>query len=69
MRRGMHPTAAARDAVRRVHAGAGAFQGALVALDAAGRHGGAALGWTFHYSAKSGSGAVVVIEVPPMKLA
>jgi hypothetical protein len=29
----------------------------------------ATLCWTFHYSAKNASGAAVVIEVPPMKLA
>ena len=68
MRRGMAPTAAAEDAVRRIVRGAGHFQGALLALNATGGHGGAALGWTFHYSVASAStsGHVQVIEVPPV---
>jgi N4-(beta-N-acetylglucosaminyl)-L-asparaginase len=69
MRQGMSPTAAAEDAMWRIYSGAGMFQGALLALDAAGRHGGAAAGWTFHYSVASGDsgGTVNVVEVRAMQ--
>ena len=66
----MHPTAAARDAMRRIYDGAGCFQGALVAMDASGHHGGAAVGWVFHYSvaAQENEGNVTVLEVQPMHI-
>ena len=56
--------------MRRIHRGAGNFQGALVTLAADGTHGGAGLGWVFHYSvaSKETRGQVRVIEVSPMHL-
>ena len=69
MRAGMSATEAAEDAMRRILRGAGAFQGALVTLAADGGHGGAAVGWLFHYSVASPAtgGAVEVLAVPPLE--
>lgn len=68
MRQGMTATGAAEDALRRILSRAGPFQGALVTLSEGGGHGGAAVGWTFHYSVAAAvtGGAVQVVEVPPL---
>jgi hypothetical protein len=70
MRHGMNATEAAEEAMRHIHSGAGPFQGALVTLKADGDHGGAAMGWIFHYSVVSDQtgGKVQVVEVPPLQL-
>jgi hypothetical protein len=70
MRQGMTATKAAEDALRRILTHAGQFQGALVTLSDGGGHGGAAVGWTFHYSvaAATTGGAVQVVEVPPLNV-
>jgi hypothetical protein len=70
MRNGKSATEAAEEAMRHIHKGAGPFQGALVTLKADGDHGGAALGWVFHYSVASHetNGEVRVVEVQPLQL-
>jgi len=69
MRRGMSPTEAAEDAVRRIARRVPTYIGAVVAVDAAGRHGAAAHGWEFRYSvASAGSGGQVeVVVVQPVE--
>lgn len=71
MRRGMAPQAAAEDVILRIARRAPGFVGAVVAVSADGRHGGAAHGWTFRYSVAGGGegGGVRVVEVPPLDAA
>jgi hypothetical protein len=54
--------------MRRIMAHAPEFQGALVVLDAHGRHGAAAFGWVFHYTVISqhSGGDAEVHEVQPL---
>eukprot|EP00892_Ulva_mutabilis_P006099 jgi/Ulvmu1/3861/UM018_0080.1 len=68
MRQGMAPTAAAEDAMQRILDVVPKFQGALVTMNATGGHGGAAVGWVFHYAvADAAAGGVPeVLEVLPM---
>lgn len=68
MRLGMTPTAAAEDAMSRILAVVPDFQGALVAMNATGSHGGAAVGWVFHYAVadRSTRGEPAVLQVLPM---
>ena len=55
LRRGMDPTAAAEDAVRRMVKKYPDVASGLVVVDREGRHGGAASGWTFTYSYRGGN--------------
>lgn len=68
MRLGMAPSAAAEDAMQRILDVVPKFQGALVAMNASGGHGGAAVGWVFHYAVADAAtaGAPEVLEVLPM---
>lgn len=54
LRRGMGPTEAAEDAVRRMVRKYPDVSSGLVVVDKEGRHGGAASGWTFTYSYRGG---------------
>lgn len=68
MRRGLSPTAAAEDAVRRIAHRVPGFVGAVVAVSKDGRHGGAAHGWRFQYSVACGGGAVATVTVEPLRV-
>ena len=69
MRRGLTPQAAADDAVRRMVRKYPAIQSGLVVVDAEGRHGAAASGWTFTYAFRGGNmTATQVITVPPVSV-
>jgi len=68
MRQGMSPKEAAEDAMARIISKYPVFQGAIVVVNKAGEHAGAATGWTFVYSLRTPtSGGVVTVTVPPMK--
>eukprot|EP00163_Fabomonas_tropica_P029498 TRINITY_DN6341_c0_g1_i1.p1 TRINITY_DN6341_c0_g1~~TRINITY_DN6341_c0_g1_i1.p1 ORF type:complete len:131 (+),score=34.27 TRINITY_DN6341_c0_g1_i1:429-821(+) len=55
MRAGMTPTQAAEDAIQRIAKYYPTFQGALVAVNIKGEHGGACNNWTFQYSLQTPS--------------
>jgi len=69
MRRGMTPTAACEDAMRRIVNFFPSFTGAVVAVDKiSGEYGAAGYGWTFSYSVQTPkTDGVTVVSVPPMK--
>ena len=67
MRRGMTPTAAAEDAMKRIIEMVPHFQGALVAMHSNGTHGAAAVGWEFHYAVAESKGVPEVIKIAPLK--
>jgi N4-(beta-N-acetylglucosaminyl)-L-asparaginase len=67
LRRGMTPTEAAVDAVKRMVRKYPAVSSGLVVVNKKGEHGGAASGWTFTYSFRGGDmGATEVVTVPPL---
>lgn len=69
MRRGLTPTEAAEDAVRRIARRFPSYVGAFVAVDREGRIGAAAYGWTFKYSYRDASlDDVMVVTVEPLTL-
>ena len=70
LRRGMAPTEAAEDAVRRIARRVPSYVGAVVAVSRDGRHGAAAHGWTFVYSVASGGsgGRVETVQVEPLQV-
>ena len=68
MRRGMDPTAACIDAVKRIEKYYPKFELGLICVDTQGRYGAASHGWTFTYCAASNntSGVTVCTKVNPM---
>ncbi|KAL6069958.1 N(4)-(Beta-N-acetylglucosaminyl)-L-asparaginase isoform X1 [Balamuthia mandrillaris] len=67
MRNGMDPTAAAEDALLRIHKKYPNYKGALIAVNKKGVFGAAAHGWTFHYSVRNPKlNNVTVVVVPPI---
>ena len=70
LRRGMAPSEAAEDAVRRIARRVPSYVGAVVAVGKDGRHGAAAHGWTFVYSFASGGtgGQVEKVQVEPLQV-
>lgn len=67
LRRGMTPTEAAEDVVRRMLKKYPAIQSGIVVTNRKGEHGGAASGWTFTYSFRAGGmEATQVLTVPPL---
>lgn len=69
LRRGMTPTEAAEDAVRRMLRKFPAIQSGIVVVNKEGEHGGAASGWTFTYSLRAGEmKATEVLTVPPLNI-
>ncbi|KAH7323021.1 asparaginase [Stachybotrys elegans] len=67
MRRGMDPTAAAEDAVRRMVAKYPQVASGLVVVNNKGEHGGAGSGWTFTYAYRGGCMKETrVVSVPPV---
>lgn len=65
MRRGLTPTEAAEDAIRRIARRVPGYVGAVLAVDRCGRLGAAAAGWDFTYSYRhAGSAGVKVVHVP-----
>lgn len=67
MRRGMHPKAAAEDAIKRITKHYPDYVGAVVAADIHGRHGAACHGWVFKYALRTcDMDATKVIEVQPL---
>ncbi|AEO68327.1 uncharacterized protein THITE_2151024 [Thermothielavioides terrestris NRRL 8126] len=68
LRRGMTPTEAAEDAVRRMLRKYPDVSSGIVVVNNKGEHGAAASGWTFSYSFRGGTmGATKVITIPPLK--
>jgi len=69
MRRGDHPKDAAEKAIERIARRVPSYRGALVALDASGRHGAACFGWNFTYSYRDAdSKEIQVVGVAPLEL-
>ena len=69
MRRGLSPTEAAEDAVRRIASRLPTYVGALIAVDKEGQIGAAAYGWTFKYSYRDATmDDVRVVTVEPLML-
>ncbi|KAK1753194.1 asparaginase-domain-containing protein [Echria macrotheca] len=67
LRRGMSPTEAAEDAVKRMLRKYPRISSGIVVVNAKGEHGGAASGWTFTYAVRGGNmNATEVITVPPV---
>lgn len=67
LRLGMHPTAAAEDAVRRMLRKYPAVQSGIVVVDKNGNHGGAGSGWTFTYAYRGGAmNETAVVSVDPL---
>lgn len=67
LRQGMGPTEAAEDAVNRMVRRFPDLMSGLVVVDAKGRHGGAASGWTFTYAYRAGGmNATEVVTVEPV---
>lgn len=67
LRRGMTPTQAAEDAVRRMVRKYPDVASGIVVVDNRGRHGGAGSGWTFTYAYRGGGmNATAVVSVPPV---
>lgn len=68
LRRGMTPTEAAEDAVRRMVRKYPSVQSGLVVVDKDGNHGAAASGWTFTYAYRGGQmSETVVVTVLPVE--
>jgi len=68
MRKGMSPSEAAEDALRRIVKFHKKFEGALVAVSKDGKYGGACYGWTFKYSVVNEQlGDVNIVELQPFK--
>ncbi|KAI2472938.1 asparaginase-domain-containing protein [Annulohypoxylon bovei var. microspora] len=67
LRRGMSPTEAAEDAVRRMLRKYPEVQSGIVVVNNQGEHGGAGSGWTFTYAYRGGGmNETVVVSVPPI---
>ncbi|KAI1420008.1 asparaginase [Xylaria sp. FL1777] len=67
LRLGMHPKAAAEDAVRRMLRKYPAVQSGIVVVDKNGNHGGAGSGWTFTYAYRGGTmNETAVVSVLPL---
>ncbi|KAK5626044.1 hypothetical protein RRF57_001760 [Xylaria bambusicola] len=67
LRLGMHPKAAAEDAVRRMLKKYPAVQSGIVVVDRNGNHGGAGSGWTFTYAYRGGTmDETIVVSVIPL---
>lgn len=70
MRLGKKPRKAAENAVRRILKFYPSYVGALIAVDASGRHAAAAAGWKFEYAVRNSSNnATQVHAVEPITLA
>lgn len=68
LRRGMTPTEAAEDAVRRMVRKYPSVQSGIVVVDKHGNHGAAASGWTFTYAYRGGQmSETTVVTVPPVE--
>ncbi|KAK3386374.1 nucleophile aminohydrolase [Sordaria brevicollis] len=68
LRRGMTPTEAAEDAVRRMVRKYPSVQSGIVVVDKNGNHGAAASGWTFTYAYRGGQmSETKVVTVPPLE--
>ncbi|KHE85717.1 N-terminal nucleophile aminohydrolase [Neurospora crassa] len=68
LRRGMTPTEAAEDAVRRMVRKYPTVQSGIVVVDKEGNHGAAASGWKFTYAYRGGQmSEAVVVTVPPVE--
>ncbi|KAI1303783.1 asparaginase [Xylaria venustula] len=67
LRLGMHPKAAAEDAVRRMLRKYPTVQSGIVVVDKNGNHGGAGSGWTFTYAYRGGTmNETAVVTVAPL---
>ena len=67
LRRGMTPTEAAEDAVRRMVRKYPDVSSGIVVMNAKGEHGAAASGWTFTYAYRAGTmESTEVVTVPPI---
>jgi len=67
LRRGLSPTEAAEDAVRRMVRRYPTVSSGIVIVDKEGNHGAAASGWTFTYAFRGGEmGGAEVVTVPPI---
>ncbi|EGS22388.1 uncharacterized protein CTHT_0019190 [Thermochaetoides thermophila DSM 1495] len=67
LRRGMSPTEAAEDAVRRMLRKYPDISSGIVVVNKKGDHGAAASGWTFTYAYRGGEmNATAVVTVPPL---
>ena len=67
LRRGMSPTKAAEDAVRRMLRKYPDISSGIVVVNRKGEHGAAASGWTFTYAYRGGEmNATAVVTVPPL---
>lgn len=68
LRRGMTPTEAAEDAVRRMLRKYPKISSGIVVVNNKGEHGGAGSGWTFSYSFRGGTmAATKVVNIPPLE--
>ncbi|KAG7294170.1 hypothetical protein NEMBOFW57_004239 [Staphylotrichum longicolle] len=68
LRRGMTPTEAAEDAVRRILRKYPKISSGIVVVNNKGEHGGAGSGWTFSYSFRGGTmAATKVVNIPPLE--
>ena len=69
MRLGKKPRKAAEDAVRRILKFYPTYIGALIAVDASGKHAAAAAGWKFEYAVRHASSNTTEIHaVEPVSL-
>ncbi|KAK4234239.1 nucleophile aminohydrolase [Achaetomium macrosporum] len=69
LRRGMTPTAAAQDAVKRMLRKYPKISSGIVVVNNRGEHGAAASGWTFTYAFRGGTmNATEVVAIPPLEV-